>query len=82
VHAIDRELDSEVEEQQDEPENRKQVDLVRTLEEHQARRVRPEGDAGDDEERDRRQPDPAPDSPEQASEQGRRSDDEELSPHA
>jgi hypothetical protein len=71
-----------VEEQQHEPKRREHVDLVRTLEQHHAGRMRPERDAGDDEERDGGEPDATPEPPEQAGEQERRSHDEELGPHA
>jgi hypothetical protein len=52
---VDRELDPQVEEQQDQAEDRQQMDRLRVLEHDDARRVRAKDDPGDDEERDRRQ---------------------------
>ena len=78
---VDRELDPEVEQQQDETEHRQQVDLVGILEHDDAGRVRAEDDPRDDEERDRRQAEAPADAGEQPGEEESRSENGELAVH-
>ena len=79
---VDRELDPEVKEQQNQAEHRQQVDRLRVLEHDDSRRMRTEDDPRDDEERDRRQAEAAADASEQPGEQERRSQNGELVLHS
>ena len=78
---VDRELDPEVKEQQDQAEHRQQVDRLRVLEHDDSRRMRAEDDSRDDEERDRRKAEAPADASEQPGEQERRSENGELVLH-
>lgn len=81
VRSSSRELDAEVEEQEDQPEGCEQLQILRMREQHRPWGVGPGEDARPDEERDRRQSDSATDASEQAGKQEREAENDELATH-
>ena len=70
-----------MEEEQDQPEHREQVNRFRVVQHHDPRRVRAGDDPGDDEEGDRRKPDAATGAGEEAREQQGSPQDGQLVVH-
>ena len=78
---VERELDPEGEEQEDQPEPGQQGEVARVVEQHRSRGVRPDDDARHDEEGDGREPD-APTRPgQQSGHEERGTEQDELVSH-
>jgi hypothetical protein len=75
---VQRELDAEVEEQEDQPERREQLEVLGVGEQHQARCVGSDEDPGEHEERDRGQADAPSEPGEQAREEEREAERNEF----